>query len=257
MARKLYYKIIDDGLNEISDLQWDEILRLQHWYNSEFVWSAGRLAFKMYAVFPNIDSMTTNEDHLWEQIRERHRSFRTEGISENQIIRNLESEGLVIAKKGGYFDGCLASGFTRVAGNEFNAYLVCDFLLKASVAAPGSTIEVEDEGEFIKSHKVRIRQGRIILSPPEKMKLSYYQQMVSNRHVFAIVDSAKYDHFPRYETTISDFNELPADEQHVILKDWNWLGFENNYDINGDDIQGFDLNRKVASFEISETPDTP
>jgi len=29
-----------------------------------------------------------------------------------------------------------------------------------------------------------------------------------------------------------------------------WLGFENNYDINGDDIQGFDLNKKVARFEI-------
>lgn len=251
MARRLYYKIIDDGKNFISDLQWDEILRLQHWYNSEFVWTAGRLSFKMYAVFPNIDSMTTNEDDLWAQIRGRHCSLRSEGISENEIIRNLEAEGLVIAKKGGYFDGCLASGFTRVAGNEFNAYLVCEFLLKASIAAPGVIIVVCDEGEFIKPRNIRIQQGKIILSQPEKSKLSYYQLMVANRHVFAIVDTAKYDHFPKYETTIADFNDLPADEQHIILKDWNWLGFENNYDINGDDIQGFDLNRKVVSFEIN------
>ena len=259
MARKLYYKILDDGNNAVSDLQWDEILRLQHWYNSEFVWTAGRLAFKMYAVFPNVDSMTTNEDDLWEQIRDRHRLLRSEGISENQIIRNLEAEGLVIAKKGGYFDGCLASGFTRVAGNEFNAYLVCEFLLKASMAAPDMVISVCDEGEFIKPRNIRMQQGKVFLSHPENSKQSYYQLMVSNRHVFAIVDTAKYDHFPRYETTIADFNNLPANEQHIILKDWNWLGFENNYDINGDDIQGFDLNRKVVSFEISspEPEDMP
>ena len=250
MARKLYYKILDDGKNTMSDIQWDEILRLQHWYNSEFVWTAGRLAFKMYAVFPNTDSMTANEDDLWEQIRARQVVLRNDGRSENEIIRDLAAEGLVIAKKGGYFDGCLASGFTRVAGNEFDAYLVCEFLLKASMVAPDTVIIVCDEGEFIKPRNIRIQRGRVILSQPEKSSASYYQLMVSNRHVFAIVDTAKYDHFPKYQTTIADFNDLPADEQHIILKDWNWLGFENNYDINGDDIQGFDLNKKVVSFSI-------
>src|SRR3989442_10557590 len=36
------------------------------------------------------------------------------------IIAQLEADGLVIAKRGGYFDQCLASGFTRVAGNELD-----------------------------------------------------------------------------------------------------------------------------------------
>jgi hypothetical protein len=250
MARKLYYTVADDGRNNLSESQWEEILRLQHWYNSEFIWTAGRLAFKMFAVFPNIDSGFNNEEDLWQNILERKKELRRAGVSENQIILQLEMEGLVIAKKGGYFDQCLASGFTRVAANEFNAYLVSEFLLKASCIAGEISIALQDEGEFVKPKRVIFRNGRVLLPLRDNARRSVYDMMVGNRHVFAIVDAAKYDRFPTYQTTIADFNSLPADEQHGILKDWNWLGFENNYDINGDDIQGFDLNKKVKSFEI-------
>ncbi|HEY6192048.1 MAG TPA: hypothetical protein VI215_06930 [Bacteroidota bacterium] len=250
MARKLYYTVADDGQNRVSEPEWEDILRLQHWYNSEFIWTAGRLAFKMFAVFPNIDARFHNEEELWQRILRRKRELRQAGASENQIILQLEMEGLVIAKKGGYFDHCLASGFTRVAANEFNAYLVCEFLLKASGIAREISITLQDEGEFVKPKKVIFRNGRVLLPLQDSSRRSLYEMMVGNRHVFAIVDAAKYDRFPFYQTTIADFNDLPADEQHGILKDWNWLGFENNYDINGDDIQGFDLNKKVASFEI-------
>jgi hypothetical protein len=254
MARKLYYTVDDDGQNRLTDAQWEEILRLQHWYNSEFIWTAGRLAFKMFAVFPNIDFLFDNEEDLWQKIAKRKRELRLSGATENEIILQLEAEGMVIAKKGGYFDHCLASGFTRVAANEFNAYLVCEFLLKASFIAGGISITVRDEGEFVKPKKVIFRNGKVLLPLRDGARRPAYEMMVGNRHVFAIVDSAKYDRFPFYQTTIADFNELPADEQSIILKDWNWLGFENNYDINGDDIQGFDLNKKVAEFEILPPP---
>ena len=250
MARKLYYKVFDDGRNQMSDAHWEEILRLQHWYNSEFVWTAGRLAFKMFAVFPNVDFPGEREDELWQRILDRRRALRKAGATENQIIAQLEADGLVIAKRGGYFDQCLASGFTRVAGNEFNAYLVCEFLLKCSYLASGISIAVQDEVEFIKPRNVVFRDGKAIITLDDRTKNATYEMMIANRHIFAIVDAAKYDHFPVYQSTIADFNDLPAEEQSVILRDWNWLGFENNYDINGDDIQGFDLNKKVARFEF-------
>ena len=250
MARKLYYTVDDDGRNKLSDAQWEDILRLQHWYNSEFIWTAGRLAFKMFAVFPNIDYVVDNEEELWRRILNRKRELRRAGVTENEIILQLEADGMVIAKKGGYFDHCLASGFTRVAANEFDAYLVCEFLLKASCIARDISITVQDEGEFIKPKQVTFRNGGVALPLHDGAKRATYEMMVGNRHVFAIVDAAKYDRFPSYQTTVADFNNLPADEQSVILRDWNWLGFENNYDINGDDIQGFDLNRKVSKFEI-------
>ncbi|HZY10272.1 MAG TPA: hypothetical protein VFF29_03885, partial [Bacteroidota bacterium] len=153
MARKLYYKIVDDGRNRITDQEWEEILRLQHWYNSEFSWTAGKLAFKMYVVFSNQDRVEESEEGVWGDIHKRRVELRYQGLMDNQIIRQLETEGLIHVKKGGYFDGCLASGFTRVAGNEFNAYLACEYLLKASRIAQSAVIEVKDEGEFIKTGK--------------------------------------------------------------------------------------------------------
>ena len=252
MARKLYYKILNDGRNLVTDVEWEEILRLQNWYNSEFSWSAGRIAFKMYAVFPNIDKHILTREELRTMVLARMSELKGQGLTENQIILKLEREGLVTAKQGGYFDDCVASGFTRVAGNEFNAYLVCDFLVKASRIAPSAVITLYDEGEFVKPKYVRISNGTVVLTLSEKSRRSSFELMIENRHVFAVVDSAKYDRFPRFQSTIAEFNDLPFDERQDIVKDWNWLGFENNFDINGDDIQGFDLNRKVSGFRLEE-----
>jgi hypothetical protein len=253
MARKIYYKIIDDGSNKITDEQWETILRLQHWYNSEFMWTAGRLGFKMYAVFPNLTGPQTDPDELRRTIARRFEELHQQGFSYNATIQQLESEGLIIAQKGGYFDKCLASGFTRVAANEFNAYLVCEFLLKTSRIAQDAVITVYDEGQFIKSKAVKFSRGGVILQLTEPSKSSFYRGMVHNHHVFAIVDAAKYDQFPRFSTTIVDYNELSIDEKLAILKDWNWLGFEDNFDLNGDDVQGFNLNKKVEGFDIEDS----
>ncbi|MGA2622653.1 MAG: hypothetical protein ABSF91_02265 [Bacteroidota bacterium] len=253
MARKLYYRILDDGRSQVADEEWDAISRLQHWYNSEFIWTAGKLAFKMYAIFPNIDHYFYEEDELWPRIIQRRSELRSAGCSENAIVRQLETENLIIAKKGGYFDGCLASGFTRVAANEWNAYLACEFLLKASTIAPHAVISVHDEGAFIKSRVVRFHNGAVKVPIVSQERVSFFEAMVTHRHVFSVVDPAKYDHFPVYRNTVSDFNKLDRGEQHTVVKDFSWLGFESNYDLNGDDIQGYDLNKKVTGFEIERS----
>jgi len=257
MARKIYYKIIDDGNNRITDIQWDTIRRLQHWYNSEFMWTAGRLGFKMYAVFPNPNRQSEGGNELQQKIKQRRMELENLGFSENSAIQQLETDGLIITQKGGYFDKCIASGFTRVAANEFNGYLVCEFLLKSSVIAPDAVVTAYDEGEFIKSKEVKFYRGGIILKLNDPLKETYFKSMIANRHVFAVVDPAKYDRFPRFRTTIVDFNDLSFDDRLSILKDWNWLGFENNFDLNGDDIQGFDLNKKVSAFGIENYLNEP
>ncbi len=252
MARKIYYKILDDGGNQLTDNEWEEISRLQHWYNSEFVWTAGKLALKMFVVFPNFEGRHSTEDELWEHIVSRRRELRSASFNENAIIHRLESEGLIVVKWGGYFDNCLASGFTRVAANEFDAYLVCEFLLKASLIARNAYIIVSDQGEFVKTKIVRFHNGHVSVPLQNEVNLQFYKSAVDNRHVFAVVDAAKYDHFPKFESVISGFNDLPKYERQSILHDWNWLGFERNFDINGDDVTGFDLNKKVASFKLEE-----
>ena len=51
---------------------------------------------------------------------------------------------------------------------------------------------------------------------------------------------------------VAGFNELKTEEQVKIVKEWNWLGFDGNYDRHGDDVQGFNLNEKVRSFSTEE-----
>ncbi len=251
MARKIYYKVLNNKQNIITDEQWDNILRLQHWYNSEFIWTAGKLGFKMFAVFPNIESKIIEPEELQNRINERRSRLQGEGLSQNQIIRKLESEGLIIILKGGYSAGCIASGFTRVADNEFNAYLVCDFLLKASKLAPDAVISIIDEGEFIKTKKINLKNGIVSVTCESLSDYSYFQTLVSNKHIFSIVDSSKYNHHPEFHHTIANFNNLTKQTKRRILVNWNWLGFENNYDQNGDDFFGYDLNTKVNKFELS------
>jgi hypothetical protein len=254
MARKLYYKIIDDGSNAISDAGWETVSRLQHWYNSEFVWTAGKLGLKMFAVFPNTENRSGTIDELSETIAARRRTLSSKGVPENEIVRILQHEGLIYAHKGGYFDSCVASGFTRVAGNEFNAYLVGEFLLKVSRCIADLSIDLYDEGNFVKPHEVRLRNGAAIVTVKDQSRRWYLESIVKNRHVFSVVDPGKYDNYPGFQPIVSDFKELSEEERSSILKNWNWLGFEENFDINGDDIQGYDLNRKVGSFQLEESP---
>jgi hypothetical protein len=54
MSRRIVYKIKERPEYLVTEGEWDEIKRLQHWYNSEFTWSTGNLAFKRYILFPNV-----------------------------------------------------------------------------------------------------------------------------------------------------------------------------------------------------------
>src|SRR5580765_6332556 len=104
MARKLTYKILNDGKNHITDSEWEEVLRLQNWYNSEFSWSGGRIAMMMFAVFPNVDQQHRSREELRTFDLGRMSELKSQGLTENQMIVQLEREGLVTAKQGGYFD---------------------------------------------------------------------------------------------------------------------------------------------------------
>lgn len=254
MARTIYYKIVDDVHSTISDEEWEEIVRLQHWYNSEFIWTAGRLALKMYAVFPNWEKYRGDTKKLVQEISSRRSELKKRGMTENAIVEQLVDDGFVIAKRGGYSDDCLASGFTKIAGNEFNAYLVCEFLLKASMIAHKAVFSVFDEGNFIKPHRVRIRNG-IVYIPSDEESHQNTEQYIQNRRVFSIVNPQKYDNFPQFRTFVTGFNDLDENQKQEVLRDWNWLGFAENYDINGDDVQGYDLNKKVVKIERLVRPD--
>jgi hypothetical protein len=248
MARKLSYRIIDDNENRILDPEWEEIGRLQDWYNKEFPWTAGSLRFKRFVVFPNSSHRVLTEPAVVERIGEIIARLKRNGRSEAEIVDHLSGLGLIFVKRGGYFDGCLASGFTRVAGNEYNAYLVCEFLLHASRIASQSSIYVEDEGTFIQSRSVMLRDGSVLLNSGFTYEGRTGEEFIHCRHVFSVVNPEKYDGWPSFRTTIPDYAFLDVDERNRILRDWNWLGFERGDEGRGEDHNGLDLNRKVRDF---------
>ena len=55
MARRVFYRVVDDGENFISGEEWEEIHSLERWYNLEFFWTGGKLNFKRYIIFPNYE----------------------------------------------------------------------------------------------------------------------------------------------------------------------------------------------------------
>lgn len=110
-----------------------------------------------------------------------------------------------------------------------------------------------DQGNFIKTKRIKIQDGIIRVAWDEKHK-QHSEQAVRNGRIFSIVNPQKYDDFPKFRTLVTDFNNLDEEEKLEILKDWNWHGFGENYDINGDDIQGYDLNAKVTKFELESYP---
>jgi hypothetical protein len=251
VSRRIIYRIFDNGANRFSESEWGEIERLQHWYNSEFSWSTGRLAIKRYVLFPNAEDFQNLDTPIWEVIGRRHAALRTQGLSEPAIISQMEKDRLLTAKWGGYYDNCLASGFTRVADNEWNAYLVCDFLLKGSTLIPNATINIEDEGKFVKSGKVDIRNGVAEIKEGASPGIDVKELRATGK-VFSLVDPAKYNRHPGFRNMIPEFNKLKASEQKKVVRNWNWLGYEGNFDANGDDFEGFDLNTKIRNIIVSK-----
>jgi len=225
MSRRIIYKISERPEYLVTEEEWDEVKRLQHWYNSEFSWSAGKLAFKRYVLFANVDEFSGLDTPIWEIIGERKLRLRSQGYSEYQIIEQLERDRLIVVKWGGYYDDCLASGFTRVADNEWNAFLVCDFLLKVSTLLPHVMVEVQDEGRFVRTKRLWLRDAVAML--PRHARPSGWARVLKSKGFFACVDPQKYDKHPVFRNSIPGFNDLKAEERRAVVRNWNWLGFDN------------------------------
>jgi len=248
MGRRIIYRIEEGDSNRFTESEWDEVERLQHWYNSEFSWSTGRLSFRRFVYFPNTEDFENLETPIWDVISKRHQSLRAEGKTEQEIVAQLERDHLVDVKWGGYYDDSLASGFTRVADNEWNAYLVCDFLLKVSTLIPSASIIVTDEGKFVKTGTAVLRDASVTIRRGGNSTEEQTGELLRTRKVFAVVDAEKYNRHPSFRNIIPEFNKLKSSERKKLVRNWNWLGYEGNFDTDGDDEKGFDLNMKVRSF---------
>ena len=250
MARRIHCYVTKNEANRISDEEWERIRRVQHWYSSEFFWTAGKPALKMYAVFPNLDHPLADENNLMEFISARWDELRKEGLTENRILRTLSEEKLILLKEGGYHDGCLLSGSVRVANNEWNAYLFTELILKASLIAQNATFEVHDEGEFIRWRPVYFKEGNVIIYARSRQQNHRIEQIVEQNGLFAPIPSHEYDDHPNYRTQVSGFGRMEREEKQDVLKNWNWHGYDSILYNPGSREQVYDLNEKIREIKI-------
>ncbi len=248
MSRRILYRIPESDARFVGEAEWDEVQRLQRWYNTEFAWSSGRLVFRRYVLFVNAEEFADLEWSPNEIVEKRKAYLREQGMRELEIIAQLEKDGLASVRWGGYQDHSYASGFTRVADNEWNAYLVCDFLLKVSLAVPKATVIARDEGQFIKTGTVRFKNGVAEVPLPHTSPRETVMQALEEKRVFAHVDPNQYADHKAPKNVIPQFTEREKEERKKLVQDWNWLGFGNKESELKEPEGGLDLNAKVRGF---------
>jgi hypothetical protein len=253
MPRAIRYYIEDTPENQISNGAWKEITRLQHWYNSEFIWSCDRIALKRYILFPNYDRIpdmpyTTARFHF----RKRLLQKKIELQDEIAAVHAMVEEGLFDVRWGGVRDNSIASGISRVAGNEFNAYLVCEFLLKCSVIATEATFVAEDEGRFILTGRAMFRNGAILVNRSDLFPngASEHDVPLDIPQIFSVVNPARYDEHPRFTQNVEDFGELGEEEITASASDYKALGFAQNYETAWGDAEGLNLQQRARKVVL-------
>ncbi len=251
MPRALRYYVEDNGENEISNEEWKQIAATQHWYNSEFFWSCDKIGFKRYILFPNYDHLPdmpyrTARFHF----RKRLLARKIEVGDWVTAVESLVEEGLFSVRWGGTRDHSIASGITHVADNEYNAYLLAEFLLKCSTIVPFATFTLEDEGRFILPGRVLFRHGGVLVHREDLEAIGQNPSLPETLQVFSVVDPTKYDDHPAFTQSIEDFDELDEAELAESIGLTNGLGFGENYDTGYGDSNGLNLQERARQITI-------
>lgn len=250
MPRALRYYIPDNDANQVADAEWKEIQALQHWYNSEFIWSCDKISLKRYILFPNYDKIPEMPYRTakW-HFRKRFLAKKIELQSEVAAVRAMEEEGLYSVRWGGVRDNSIASGITRVADNEFNAYLLCEFLLKSSTVATGASFHVEDEGRFILPGRAMFRNGEVMIYK-EDLFAEGTEVPLDVPQVFSVVNPAKYDDHPRFAQSVDDIDEMDDEEISANVHNFGVLGFAVNYETAWGDTEGLNLQQRARKIAM-------
>ena len=251
MPRALRYYVDDNGRNRITNEEWTQIAATQHWYNSEFFWSCDKIGLKRYILFPNYDHMPempyrTARFHF----RKRLLAKKIEVGNWVEAVEALVDEGLFSVRWGGTRESSIASGITHVADNEYNAYLLAEFLLKCSTIVPDATFTLEDEGRFVLPGRAMFRQGKVLVHREDLAATPQNETSGETPQIFSLVNHARYDDHPTFTQSIEDFDELDEAELAEAIGLTNGLGFGENYDDEEGDREGLDLQKRAIGVEI-------
>jgi hypothetical protein len=157
MARTLFYFLSADAPEGIVPAQWQSIAALRDFYNHEFFLGRSRIQLdplEYQPRWPEIypDSLLgTNDTELgWRLVQNALR----QGMNIDELVR----QKLVVIKRNPAHHYL---GMTHTRDSHWEAFLACEFLLKASLISPALKIEVFDDSDFIPCGHIIIRRGGV------------------------------------------------------------------------------------------------
>lgn len=177
MGRTLHYNIKENKKIPITDADWERIHLLTRWFITNFKWTCEQPSFSNIDYYPRWPDWFRDSKlprlnstmEIWEYVTNAYEELEAKGLSTLQILRELNVKKF-IAFLGNNPDKLQlqkAYGFTKVAGNEFNALLVTAWITAISHILPNHTLTLYDEGEFltkelvIKNGMARPKYGKV------------------------------------------------------------------------------------------------
>lgn len=161
MGRTLHYTVINS--EKITKEEKLSMLKISDFFNSgdfKDVWTCENFYLNPKQYYPN-----WNNGSDWNKIEQRYAKLESEGLNSLEIIEKLIEEGLAKAND---INPERIWGFTKVAGNEYNAFLVYMALITISKVTKAK-IRLRDEGEFLYG-PVLIKSGKVKINKEESKK---------------------------------------------------------------------------------------
>lgn len=143
MGRTLHYGI--EGNISPTKSQYQKLLDLCNSYNEKYNWTCENVHLGI-DYYPNWEHFRKdkNEDNAWDIINQNYNALKAQGLEEIDIIYTLEKMNYVLL-----YERDELRGFTKVCGNEDNAYYVINFVLDCSKVFPKREFYLHDEGDAL------------------------------------------------------------------------------------------------------------
>jgi hypothetical protein len=158
MGRTIHYNF--KLSKDLDQKRVEKLIAITDEYNEKYTWTCENVGFSNFGFYPNWDyfrkstttaALGTNE--IWKIIDAAYKSNEKYKMSHLDNIMNLRMKRLIRFHQMdivGNPDLKEFRGFTKVAGNEWNALLTLAWLVEVSKLIPEAMIAVYDEGEFLK-----------------------------------------------------------------------------------------------------------
>lgn len=175
MGRTLHYELQENKSVGLTEADWDKINQITKYFVDNYKWTCEQPQFSNIGYFPRwpewfkdsalpkLPGGNTNDNvqKYWDVVESEVKKLEAKNLTRLQTVKELLARK-IIALHGddpNVIDLQKAHGFTKVAGNEWNAVLVTAWLTAVSKVLPQHVFTLHDEGDFLTTRLV-IRNGQ-------------------------------------------------------------------------------------------------